>query len=56
MKYKVTIVRTSYSTKEFEVDAESEQDATDKALQEACNTVFSDDSADYDVEDCVEVE
>jgi hypothetical protein len=50
MKYKVSVTRISYASKEFEVEAENEIEAKNNALDKAYNTVFSEDSADYESE------
>lgn len=49
MKYTIDITRTGYSTKSFEVEAETQQEAMDLAIEEAYNTSFVEDDADYDV-------
>lgn len=38
------------------MEANSEEEAKDKAIKEACDSIFSDKHADYEVEDCVEAE
>ena len=40
MKYDVEITRISYSTVTFTVDAASEEEAQELAMNEAYNTVF----------------
>ena len=50
MKYKILVTRISYSSIEFDVEAENEVEARDKALDDAANTVFSEGSADYETE------
>jgi hypothetical protein len=52
MKYEVEITRTSYSTITFGVEANSEEDAVEKAMNEAYNTSFGEDTADYEVGSC----
>lgn len=52
-KYTIEITRISYSTEEFEVEAKNKQQAIDKAMDEACNTSFSEDDAEYKVESCI---
>lgn len=49
MKYRVEITRTAYSTKVFEVEAEDHEQAEELALDEAYNTDFDDDYADYHI-------
>lgn len=49
-KYKVTVSRISYSARTIEVEAESDIEAYDKALDEAGNYEFSESNADYEVE------
>ena len=56
MKYEVTISRISYSTLTFGVEAEDKDQAVELALDEAYNTGWSENSADYDVEDVSETE
>lgn len=50
MKYSITITRTSYASKTFNVEADNEKEAKEKALNEAYNTSFQEDNADYDVD------
>ena len=50
MKYIVGVTRTSYASLEFEVEANSKEEAEDKALDMAYNTGWDEDTADYDVE------
>ena len=50
MKYKVSVTRISYASKEFEVEAENEMEAKNNALDKAYNTVFGEDGADYEYE------
>ena len=52
MKYKVEITRVSYSTLTFGVEANSEEEAQEKAMDEAYNTVWDEDSADYEINGC----
>lgn len=56
MKYKVLVTRISYSSMEFEVDAERAAEAEDKALDCAANYAFSEGSADYEVERVSKIE
>ena len=56
MRYEVTISRISYSTLTFGVEAEDKDQAVELALDEAYNTGWSENSADYDVEDVSETE
>lgn len=49
-KFTVTVTRISYSSKEIEVEAENEDDAKEKALDEAGDHEFSEKDADYKVE------
>jgi hypothetical protein len=56
MKYEVTISRISYSTLTFGVEAEDKDQAVELALDEAYNTGWSENSANYDVEDVSETE
>lgn len=54
-KFYVGICRTSYAFDRFEVEAETEKEAIDKAMEEAANTVFTEDDAEYSV-DGVEIQ
>ena len=56
MKYDVDITRIGYASLTFTVEAENEEEAKEKALQEARNTGWSEDTVDYDVDDCNESE
>lgn len=56
MRYEVEITRVSYSTLTFGVEASSEEEAQEKALDEACNTSFDEDTADYEIDSCNESE
>jgi hypothetical protein len=49
-EFKVTINRIAYSTKEFSIEANSEEEAKQKAMQLAADTEFSEKDADYEVE------
>lgn len=49
MRYEVEITRVSYSTLTFGVEANSEKEAREKALDEARNTSFDEDDADYEI-------
>ena len=54
MKYEVEITRISYATETFLIEADNEEQAEEFALEEAYNTSFDEDSAEYEVESCVE--
>ena len=54
MKYEVQITRISYSTESFFVDAESEEEARGKGLEKAYDTVFYEDTAEYEEGMCRE--
>jgi hypothetical protein len=47
MKYEVEITRISYSTLTFGVEANSQEEAEDLAMDMAYNTSFDEDTADY---------
>lgn len=47
MRYEIEITRVSYSTLTFGVEANSEKEAREKALDEARNTSFDEDDADH---------
>jgi hypothetical protein len=49
MKYRVEITRTAYSTQVFEVEAEDYDQAEELALDEAYDTDFEEDYADYHI-------
>lgn len=51
MKYNVTVLRTSYASREFTVEAPTEEAAKEIAEMEACNETFTEDDADYKIED-----
>jgi hypothetical protein len=56
MKYEVEVTRISYSTLTFTVDAANEEEAKDLAMDEAYNTGFDEDTADYQIESCISVD
>ena len=56
MKYDVEITRISYSTITFIVEASSEEEAKDLAMDEAYNTSFDEDTAEYEIDGCYESE
>jgi hypothetical protein len=45
--FEIEITRTSYSTKKFIVEAEDNIDAVNVAMEQACNEVFNEHTADY---------
>lgn len=50
MKYQVEVTRTAYAKKTIEVEADSQEEANEKAIEEAANVDFgSGYDADYDV-------
>ena len=55
-EYKVTVIRTGWGSKTITVRATSEQEAHDKALNEAGGYEFSEHSSDYEVDDVVKRE
>lgn len=55
MKYEIEVLRTSYSSKVFEVEADCEAEARDKALGKAYDTVFTEYDADYEIATVSEV-
>lgn len=55
-KFYVGIYRTSYAFDRFEVEAENEEEAKEKAMQEAHNTCFSEDDAEYSIDSVEEQE
>lgn len=50
MKYEVEITRISYSTVTFTVDAASKEEAKELAMDEAYNTGFDEDTAEYEID------
>lgn len=48
-KYRIEITRISYSTETFEVEAKSKQAAINEAMDEAYDTYFDEDDAEYEV-------
>ncbi len=56
MKYEVEITRISYATLTFGVEASSEEEAKDLAMDEAYNTGFDEDTAEYEIDSCSESE
>jgi len=54
-KYKVTVLRTDYSSVEVEVEAVSQLQAEYEALKIAGDLVFERGNAEYEVEDVVKV-
>ena len=56
MKYDVDITRIGYASLTFTVEAKNEEEAKEKALEEAWNTGWSEDTVDYEVDDCNESE
>ena len=49
-KFVVMVTRVSYCTKTFEVEAKTKEEAENLADEEACNTVFGEDTAEYKIE------
>lgn len=56
MKYEVEITRISYATLTFGVEAGSEEEAKDLAMDMAYNTSFYEDNAEYEIDGCYETE
>jgi hypothetical protein len=54
MKYEVEITRISYATLTFGVEAGSEEEAKDLAMDIAYNTGFDEDTAEYEIDGCYE--
>lgn len=46
----------TYATLTFGVEASSEEEAEEKAMDEAYNTSFDEDTADYEIDSCSESE
>ena len=51
-KYKVGILRTVTATREFEVEADNSEDASEKAVEEAANTDWHGSITEYDHDVC----
>jgi len=56
MKYKVTISRTEYQLAEFVVDADTQEEAENKAFQEAYDLYWRRGSAEYELESIQELD
>lgn len=56
MKYEVEITRVSYSTLTFGVEAESKEQAEKLAMEQAYNTGWDEDSAEYEINYAIETE
>jgi len=54
-KFNVTVTRTSYSSRDIEVEAKNEKEAKEKAVDVAGDFEFSERDADYDVENIFEL-
>ena len=55
MKYEVDITRVSYANITFSVEANSQEEAKELALDQAYNTGWCEDSAEYEVNSIEEV-
>ncbi len=53
MKYTVIITRTSYSSTGVEVEADSEEQAREIAMDEAGDHSYSEHSADYEIDSII---
>ena len=49
MKYEVEVTRISYATESFLIEADNEEQAQELALNEAYNTSFDEDTAEYEI-------
>lgn len=54
-KFNVTVSRAGYSSADFEVEAKSETEAEQKALEKAGNHEFREKDANYEVDNVAEV-
>ncbi len=54
-EYEVQVVRTAYAFKTIKVKANSEEEAKEKALDEAGDHEFSEKSSDYSVDGVSEI-
>ena len=50
-KWKVSVIRKSYSCREIVVEANSMEEAGDKALDEAGDYLYSENGAEYELDD-----
>lgn len=50
MKYVVSVTRIGYACRNFEIEAESETEAQDLALEVAGNHEFSEHHSEYDID------
>lgn len=55
-KYEVEVCRISYAFRTYGIKANSEEEAREKALDEATSDYFDEDSAEYKVDNSVESE
>lgn len=56
MYYEVEVTRISYATESFLIEADNEEQAQELALKEAYNTSFDEDTAEYEIDSCIESE
>ena len=56
MKYDVEITRIGYACLTFTVEAETEEEAKELAMDEAYNTGWDEYTAEYEIDDCYETE
>lgn len=55
MKYQVSLVRIGYGFNTIEIEAESEGEARDKALDQAGDHEYSEKTAEYDIDTIEEI-
>lgn len=55
-KFKIEICRTSYAFDRFEVEAENEKEAKDKAMKMAYDKCFKEVNAEYSIESVESIE
>ena len=54
-KFKVEVIRTAYAVKHIEIEADSVEDAYEQALDEAGSHLFSEHTANYEIESVIKI-
>lgn len=52
--FDVHVCRIGYAHRTFQIEADNEKEAKEKALDEAGNYEYSENSSDYEIESCTE--
>lgn len=55
MKYKVTVYRTSYASEDFIIEADTQEEAENKAYKKAADTVFTEHGCEYFADNITEL-